>query len=82
MRQEQSQVIADNEKLENASKSERSYNRNGLIMANESFQTRNMPFVETFEICDYELADHDENDDLEREVNTKLSLTDDSCNIL
>ena len=44
------------------------YNKNGLIVANESFHSKNLSFVETFQVCEYEVADHDENDDLEREV--------------
>lgn len=69
MRQEQDQLVASNEGDEVSTlRIEKTYNKNGLMMANESYSIRNLPFVETFEICSYELAEHDENDDLEREV--------------
>ena len=42
------------------------YNKNGLSTANENFQK--LPFIETQQVSDFEVNEHDENEDIEREV--------------
>jgi hypothetical protein len=42
--------------------------KEGLLHCLESLATHTMPFIESMNICEYELQVEDENDDLEREV--------------
>lgn len=49
------------------------YNKEGLVKALEDWETKDLPFVETMQIGDYQLQVENELDDLEREVNN-LSL--------
>lgn len=44
------------------------YNKEGILRALEGMGTRTLPFIETLEICEYDIAIEDENDDLAREM--------------
>ena len=45
-----------------------SYNKSGLIAANQTISSNNLPFIETLQLCLQGVDQHDENEDLEREV--------------
>ncbi len=44
------------------------YNREGLQQFLEGMETAKLPFIETYQICQFDLDIKDEHDDLEREV--------------
>jgi hypothetical protein len=44
------------------------YNKGGLVMANENLMVHKLPFIETLQICEFPVDEHDENEDIEREV--------------
>ena len=44
------------------------YNKEGLIQSYEGIETSKLPFVESMQICRYDLVIDDENDDLQREM--------------
>ena len=52
----------------NANTSTTTYNKNGLIMANQNMLVSTLPFLETLQVCEYSVDHEDENEDLEREV--------------
>ena len=44
------------------------YNADGLLQSLQSISTQTLPFVETLQICEFDLDVQDEHDDLQREV--------------
>jgi rRNA-processing protein EBP2 len=44
------------------------YNRDGLVKALDGIESRNLPFVETLQLCEFSIDVEDDNDDLQREM--------------
>lgn len=59
---------ADEEEVSGSSREKNTYNKDGLIKSLENIETVNLPFHETMQICEYDIAIQNENDDIEREV--------------
>ena len=72
---EETQDITDN----NTNASTTTYNKNGLIMANQNMLVSTLPFLETLQVCEYSVDHEDENEDLEREVSRNLFII--ICNL-
>lgn len=49
-------------------KEKSTYNKQGLLHSLETIETANLPFIETLQICDFELDVQDQHDDLDREM--------------
>jgi len=70
MRAEKENNNDDNNYDDNNNNKKRNiYNKEGLIQVyNEGLETNKLPFIESMQICKYELIIDDENDDLQREM--------------
>jgi len=44
------------------------YNKSGIIQSLEASGTESLPFIETLQICEFDLDVQNQHDDLEREV--------------
>lgn len=58
----------DKEEVNGNSREKNTYNKDGLVKSLENIETVNLPFHETMQICEYDIAIQNENDDIEREV--------------
>ena len=67
---EATQDVSDN----STNASTTTYNKNGLIMANQNMLVSTLPFLETLQVCEYSVDHEDENEDLEREVQYYRSI--------
>ena len=48
------------------------YNKSGLLQSIEAAGTESLPFLETLQICEFDLDVQNQHDDLEREVRSKV----------